>query len=76
MPDFMMGVMPGIDWLSHRLMGTARSLTPEMAATLKGRSWNITNARAKKDLGWAPTISLEQSLKETIATLEANKRSA
>ncbi|MGD9536083.1 MAG: NAD-dependent epimerase/dehydratase family protein [Alphaproteobacteria bacterium] len=76
MPDFMLGLMPAFDRIGHLLMGTARTITPEMVGTMKGRSWNISNARAKQELGWSPRISLQQSLKDTLEALGANRRAA
>lgn len=74
LPDFMAGVMPFFDWMSHVLTGTARSLTPEGAASIKARTWAVSNARARKELGWAPRIGLAQSLKDTLDAIAANRR--
>jgi nucleoside-diphosphate-sugar epimerase len=44
-------------------------LTPDLVATMRGRIFNASNERAKRELGWRPQVSLRQSLADTIAAL-------
>lgn len=71
LPTFLMPALPVFEKLMSRASGTPRSLTPELAATLKGRVWNISNAKIKRELGWEPQITLKQSLADTIAAIRA-----
>ncbi len=71
LPAFLMPAMPLLERLASLVNGSARSLTPELAGTLRGRAWSISNARIKRELGWAPQVSLEQSLSDTIRAIRA-----
>ena len=71
LPTFLMPLLPWLEAVSSRIDGTARSLTPELAGTLKGRIWNISNAKIRRELGWAPRFSLEQSLADTMTAIRA-----
>jgi nucleoside-diphosphate-sugar epimerase len=42
-------------------------------ATLRGRRWNASNRRAREVLGWAPKVSLEESLRDTMAVFRARR---
>lgn len=72
-PSFMMPVLPFLEGFSSRLTGASRSMTPELAGMLKGRIWNISNAKAREELGWSPEISIKQSLTDTIDAIRARK---
>jgi nucleoside-diphosphate-sugar epimerase len=39
-----------------------------------GRAYNLSNARARKELGWAPKLTLRQSLEETMQAIRALRR--
>jgi dihydroflavonol-4-reductase len=69
LPDFTMPVIPWLEGLVSYFDGTPRILTPEMAATMGGRTFNITSARIRRELGWSPSISLRQSLADTMAAI-------
>lgn len=71
LPTAMTPMMPFFDRLNHRLLGSPLVITPEAVATLRGKIWNASNARARREFGWQPTISLEQSLRDTVATIRA-----
>lgn len=71
LPDFMLPMMPLYDWFSHVAFGTARTLTQELNASLRGRFWKLSNARATRELGWRPTIPLARSVKDTFDVLDA-----
>jgi dihydroflavonol-4-reductase len=72
-PNVMLGAAPFFDWLNHKLSGSPRVITPELVATLRGRVWNASNARIKRELGWTQSIPLEQSLRDTMETIKANR---
>lgn len=72
MPNFMLGSAPIFDRLYHRLLGTPRVATQEFVATLKGRIYNASNARIKRELNWQQSVTFEQSLKDTMAQIRQN----
>ena len=74
----MIGAAPFFDWLSHKLTGAPRVLSPELIATVPGKIWNASNARIKHELGWTQTISLETSLRDLMHAIRARweKRAA
>lgn len=69
LPRFVMSVLPFLDGLQSRIGGSERTLTPEMAQTMRGRTFNISSQRIRRELGWAPKITLRQSLADTIAVI-------
>jgi dihydroflavonol-4-reductase len=69
MPGFALGALATLDGLNSRLGKTPRMLTPDLVATMRGRIFNASNERAKRELGWRPQVSLRQSLADTIAAL-------
>jgi len=74
MPAFMTPLMPFFDWLNHATLGTPRTVTPEVAASvISGKVWNASPERAKRELGWVPEVPFEQSLRDTITTIRANR---
>ncbi|MPZ17393.1 MAG: NAD-dependent epimerase/dehydratase family protein [Luteitalea sp.] len=75
MPDFMLGVVPLFDRLNHRLLGSPRVMIPELLATVRGRIWNASNERAKRELGWRQEVSLETSLRDTMDVLKQHRAS-
>jgi dihydroflavonol-4-reductase len=74
LPGFLMPVLPTLEALSCRINGAPRSLTPELAGMLKGRVWNVSNEKARRELGWSPEISIKQSLGDTIEVLRKRDR--
>jgi dihydroflavonol-4-reductase len=70
-PDFAVGLAPLFDSLSARLLGSRRIMTPELVASVRGKVFNMSNARAKAELGWTPKVPLEQSLADTMAAIRA-----
>jgi dihydroflavonol-4-reductase len=69
LPGFTMSALPYLEGLVSALRRTARTVTPEMAATMNGRRYNITSARIRRELGWTPAITLGQSLEDTMSAL-------
>lgn len=71
LPDLMTGALPLIDRLNRRVLGTPISVSRELAATMKGRIWNVSNRRIREVLGWQPAVSLEASLRDTMRVLRS-----
>jgi dihydroflavonol-4-reductase len=78
-PDALVGALPLLEALNAKLLGGPRLMTPELIASSKGKVWCFSHARARAELGWAPRISLETSLADTLMTLRrlrASERNA
>ncbi|MPY89711.1 MAG: NAD-dependent epimerase/dehydratase family protein [Luteitalea sp.] len=75
LPDFMLPAAPFFDRLNHRRVGSPRVLVPELIATLRGKIWNASNERAKRELGWRQEIPLEASLRDTMNVLKRRRAS-
>ena len=73
-PRILSRAVPFLDWLGHRLYGSPRVMSPELAATLHGRIWNASNARIRRELGWTQTVPLETSLRDMMAAIRAKSR--
>jgi len=55
-------------------LGTPLIATPEVMATMKGKVFNFSNRRIKEVLGWRQSITLEQTLRDTMAAIRARER--
>lgn len=75
-PGPVLGVAHWLEWGYSKVTGVPRTVAPEMMATVRGLRWNCSNARAGRELGWRPEISLRRSLADTIAAIKVNARSA
>lgn len=75
LPNFMLGAAVFFDKFNHMVLGTPLVVSPELMATMKGKSWNFSNQRIKETLGWEQQISLEQSLIDTIDEIRKLKGS-
>ena len=53
--------------------GAPKSLTPELAGMLKGKVWNVSNEKIRREIGWTPEISIKQSLTDTIGALRSRE---
>jgi dihydroflavonol-4-reductase len=73
LPDFMLAVAPLFDRLNHRLLDTPRSVSFEYLATTKGKIYNASNQRIKRELGWTQSAPLEVSLKDTMEQIRLNR---
>ena len=71
LPSFVMSVLPLLEGLSSLVKSSPRAMTSELAGTLKGRLWLVSNAKIRRELGWEPQISIEQSLADTMAVIRA-----
>jgi nucleoside-diphosphate-sugar epimerase len=69
LPGFITPLGPFFDWLNHKTLGAPRTIGREFVAAINGKAWTMSNARAKRELGWRQQISLEQSLADTMDTL-------
>jgi hypothetical protein len=72
LPGFMNPFLVYFDWLFSKVYGIPRTATPEAVGTVMGHRFNASNRRAREVLGWAPKISLEDSLRDTMAQMRAN----
>lgn len=72
-PRFMNRALPLFDRLNHAMLGTPQTTTGELVASLDGKVWNVSNRRARETLGWRPTITMEQSLRDTLETIRTNR---
>jgi dihydroflavonol-4-reductase len=73
-PNFALALAPFFDAMSARLLGSPRVMTPELVASIKGKSFSVSSARAKAELGWKQEIPLEQSLADTMHAIKALRR--
>ncbi len=73
LPGVLTPVLPAVDALNARAFGMPRSITPDLAGTLSGRLWNVSNAKIRRELGWEPQISLRDSLADTMAAVRASQ---
>jgi len=76
LPGFMKPSLVYFDWLLSKVYGTPRTGSPEVVGTVVGKRFNASNRRAREVLGWAPKVSLEDSLRDTMAALRANRARA
>ena len=68
-PKAMYGALPFFDWMSNKTLGTPRTITAEVASAFKKGDMLADNSRTKRELGWAPKVTLEQTLRDTMAEL-------
>lgn len=71
LPALVMPLLPPLEGLVARFGKMPRTLTPELAATMSGRRYNLTSSRIRRELGWTPAITLAQSLEDTMAAIRA-----
>lgn len=69
LPGFVFPMLPMLDAFNSWMNGTSRTMTPEIAATLRGKAFNLSTARIRQGLGWQAKVSLRQSLADTIDEL-------
>lgn len=74
-PDALVRLLPAFEALGARLMGFPRTLTPEIVRSLSGKCWNVSAARAQRELGWRPEVTLMRSVSDTLASLRALRAS-
>lgn len=66
-PKALYGTLPFFDWFSNKTLGAPRTITAEFAKSFKSGDLLADNSKAKRELGWAQTVSLERSLRNTMA---------
>jgi len=71
-PTWLTGVAALFGDLAAKLSGKAGLLTSEKVALSKPNFWICSNERAKRELGFAPRISLEEGFAETREWYRAN----
>jgi len=74
MPDFMVPLLPWFEKLNQLTLGAPAVGSPEFFATVRGKVWNASNRRIKEVLGWQQTITMEQTLRDTMEVLRARDR--
>lgn len=65
LPRALLPLVPLMDWLQHKILGTPRQITRAMVTELGGRYQNATGDRLRKELGWT-TIDFKQSVRDTL----------
>lgn len=70
-PDLILEAAPALDWARSKLFGSARMVTREIVATMRGKVTKVSTARAKAELGWEQSIPIDRSLAETMAAIWA-----
>jgi dihydroflavonol-4-reductase len=71
LPGVMMPIVPFLDQVSGWLNGSPRSMTPDLAGTLKGRRWRLANDKIRRELDWEPRVAMRDSLADTVEALRA-----
>lgn len=69
-PKAMYGALPFFDWLSNKTLGAPRTITAEVASAFKTGEMLANNSKAKRELGWEPQVTLEQTLRDTMGELK------
>jgi len=72
-------VMPAVSWLdalNSLMISGPRTLTPELAATMRGKLFNVSTARIRDVLGWEPRVPMRQSLADTMSAISARAAAA
>lgn len=69
LPAFVLPALPFLDTLNSLVSKSPKSMTAELAGMLKGRVWNVSNEKIRREIGWSPKISIKQSLADTISTI-------
>lgn len=69
-PKAMYGALPFFDWMSNKTLGTPRTMTAEVASAFKAGEMLADNSKAKRELGWEPKVTLEQTLRDTMSELK------
>ena len=72
-PHMMGWVVPIIDWINHRVLGSPRVATPEMVHTFNGMYSKPSNQRIKRVLGWKQQYSLEQTIRATMQAIRSHR---
>jgi dihydroflavonol-4-reductase len=73
-PSFALGLAPFFDAMNAKLLWSPRVMTPELVASIKGKSFSVSTERAKAELGWRQEVLLEQSLADTMHAIRALRR--
>ena len=64
-PEFLIDVYAAVSEFFARITGSVALVNKDKALEMKQRYWLVDNTKAKADLGFYPTISLEQGIRET-----------
>ena len=66
LPKWMLGLVPTLDWIGHKLEGTPRFSSSELIKEYGARLQLVDNTRIKSDLGWTPT-PIDNSIVDTLS---------
>lgn len=72
LPRAILPLLPPLDWLQTKLLGTARLMTSASIKEYASGAPHISNARIRRDLGWMPR-PLDQSVRDTLVWIHARK---
>lgn len=65
-PAAMLRVVPFLDWMSNVIAKTPRFATAEFVKEYACHRPVFSSARTRKELGWRPQVSFEQSVRDTV----------
>ncbi len=66
LPKTLLGLVPLLDWLGHKLEGTPRFSSSELMKEYGDRHQLVDNSRIKNELGWSPS-SIDSSIADTLS---------
>lgn len=72
-PRLFLPLVPLFDVINHKLLGSPRVTTTDLVASVGHGVWNASNARIRRELGWTQSVPLEQSLRDMMAAIRANR---
>ena len=73
LPRMFLPFLPPLDWLQTKLLGTIRLMTAESIKEYVSGAAFISNARIRRELGWAPR-PFEHSVRDTLVWIRARQR--
>lgn len=65
LPKCFLPLVPPLDWMQHKVLGTPRQITRAMVAELGGHYQKASGERLRGELGWT-TIDFKQSVRDTL----------
>ncbi len=65
LPRLFLPLIPPLDWMQHKVLGTPRQITRAMVAELGGRYQKASGERLRTELGWT-TVEFKRSVRDTL----------